>query len=311
MTADLLFAALLRSQFAASLAIVLVLILRGPARHLIGPELTYRMWAIVPITAVVSLFPSLSEFAAGSPLVDNSIRPALHVATALPPVTPHADVLLQLWVAGGVLAVVLIAIGEALFRRAARQGRAGPAVMGVSWPRIVTPADYAERFTAHERDLIGRHERAHIARRDPKANLFIAAMRVLGWFNPLVHLAAGCARLDQELACDAAVIQAWPGCRRDYGATLLKAHMASPRSALACAWFAPGRHPLELRLSMLARPPLSLAHYLRGAAAVALTAFVVAAAIWGFAPGGVASPSFQWPTEQAAHAPSAVSVSAR
>jgi beta-lactamase regulating signal transducer with metallopeptidase domain len=166
--------------------------------------------------------------------------------------------------------------------------------MGVAWPRIVTPADYALKFTAAERDLIGRHERAHIARRDPNANLFIAAMCAIGWFNPLVHIAAACARLDQELACDAAVIQAFPGCRRDYGATLLKAHLQRLGSPLACAWPAAGRHPLELRLAMLARPPLSLAHYLRGAAAVGAMAFVVAIGVWGFAPGGTSVPGVHW-----------------
>ncbi|HEY4030080.1 MAG TPA: M56 family metallopeptidase, partial [Caulobacteraceae bacterium] len=62
MTADFLLATLLRAQAAASLAIVLVLLLRGPARLLIGAELTYRLWAVAPIAAVVSLFPSLSEF---------------------------------------------------------------------------------------------------------------------------------------------------------------------------------------------------------------------------------------------------------
>jgi hypothetical protein len=60
--------------------------------------------------------------------------------------------------------------------------------------------------------------------------------------------------------------------------------MTSPRSALACAWFAPGRHPLELRLSMLAQPPLSLSHYLKGAGAVGLVAVAVALGVWGFAP---------------------------
>jgi beta-lactamase regulating signal transducer with metallopeptidase domain len=271
MTADLLFDALLRCQVAASLAVVLVLALRAPSRLLIGAELTYRLWVIVPVTAVVSLFPTLSEFVSAGP-------------GAPPPHHPHAALLLQAWFAGAIAAAGLMALGEALFRRSARRGLAGPAVMGVAWPRIVTPADYAERFTASERELIGRHERAHIARRDPKTNLFIAAMRALGWFNPLVQLAGSCARLDQELACDAAVIQAWPACRRDYGATLLKAHLTSPRSALACAWPATGPHPLEVRLSMLSQPPLSLSHYLKGAAGVGLVAVVVAVSVWSLAP---------------------------
>ena len=43
-----------------------------------------------------------------------------------------------------------MALSEASFRRRAALGLAGPAVMGVAWPRIVTPSDYAERFTAAE-----------------------------------------------------------------------------------------------------------------------------------------------------------------
>ena len=299
MAADLILAALVRSQVAASLAIVLALALRGPARILIGAELTYRLWCIVPIAAVVSLFPNLSEFAASG---NGSVSPP-HVALAGP--------LLKAWIAGAALAGGWMALGEWAFRRAARRGRVGPAVMGVSWPRIVTPADYLERFTACERDLIGRHERTHIARRDPKANLFIAAMRALGWFTPRVHLAGACARLDQELACDAAVIQAWPACRRDYGATLLKAHLTSPRSALACAWVSPGRHPLELRLTMLARPPLSLAHYLRGAAGVGAVAVTLSLGVWGLSPAGAPGAPCQWPGTEPSRAPSVVSISLR
>jgi beta-lactamase regulating signal transducer with metallopeptidase domain len=292
---DLLLAALLRAQVAAGVAVLLVLALRRPGRVLIGAELTYRLWAIAPVAAVVSLFPTLPAFMSswGQPA-----RPA-----GPPQLLPHAELLLLAWVVGAVAMAALLTLSEARFRRLARLGRAGPAVMGVHWPRIVTPAGYAAMFTAAERALIDRHERAHIARRDPRANLFLAAMRVLGWFNPLVHVAVACARLDQELACDAAVIQARPDCRRDYGATLLKAHLVGPRSPFSCAWMAAARHPLEIRLSMLARPPISLSHYLRGAAAVALVAVAVALGVWSLAPGGVAGPGFDWTAVPAARGP--------
>jgi beta-lactamase regulating signal transducer with metallopeptidase domain len=192
---------------------------------------------------------------------------------------------LAVWVAGVAAAAGLVALAELRFRRLARTGRAGPAVMGVYWPRVVTPADYADRFTPGERALIARHEHMHIARRDPGANLLTAGLQALAWFNPLAHLAARCARLDQELACDAMVIEAWPDCRRAYGATLIKAHMAAPRSPFACAWPAAGRHPLELRLKMLARPRLELAQYLKGAAAVGAVIVAVVAAMWLAFPG--------------------------
>ena len=54
------------------------------------------------------------------------------------------------------------------FLRAARDGRAGPAVLGLIRPRIVMPADDG-RYAAEERALIRAHEREHIARRDPAA----------------------------------------------------------------------------------------------------------------------------------------------
>lgn len=271
MTADLLLWALLHAQFAAGFAILLVLALRRPARALIGPELAYRLWIIAPVAAVVSLFPTLPAFLNGWGDPRGRVTGFLDF--------PFAEAALAVWAAGAAATVCLMVFSELRFRRLARLGLAGPAVMGVSWPRIVTPSDYAVRFTAAERALIDRHERAHIARRDPQANLYIAAMQVLAWFNPLVHVAAGCARLDQELACDAHVIQAMPGRRRDYGATLLKAHLSSPSSPLACTWLA-GTHPLELRLTMLARRPISLTQYMRGAAAVAAMAAVVAGVVW-------------------------------
>ncbi|HTI67577.1 MAG TPA: M56 family metallopeptidase [Caulobacteraceae bacterium] len=279
--ADLLLAALVRAQIGAALAIVVVLLLRGPARMVIGAELSYRLWSAAPVAAVVGLFPTLSDSRHGYPI------------TLLTP-PAHAGLLLQYWAAGAAAMVALMALSELRFRRLASRGKAGPAVMGLSWPRIIIPQDYEQRFTAAERDLILRHERTHIARRDPGANLFIAAMQVVGWFNPLVHVAARCARLDQELACDAAVVECRPELRRDYGATLLKAHAATPSSPFACGWSPPGRHPLEIRLSMLARPPLSLPNYIRGAMAVALTAFVVGVVVWSVAPAGYSGETFVW-----------------
>jgi beta-lactamase regulating signal transducer with metallopeptidase domain len=273
--ADLLLAALLRAEAAGTVAILLVLVLRAPARRLIGAGLAYRLWTVVPVAAVTAVFPSLSDFS-------HSTGDA-QVSLTAPGLLPAP--LLLAWLAGAALTAAAMAIAEARFRRLARQGRAGPAVMGLFWPRMVVPADYDRRFTAPERDLIRAHERAHIARGDPGANLFVAAMRALNWFNPLVHLGAACARLDQELACDAAVVEARPDSRRLYGETLLKAHMTAPRSPFACAWGAVARHPLETRLSLLARPALTLSVYLRGAALVGLVALLAVLSVWGAGPG--------------------------
>lgn len=277
MTAELLVLTLARAQFAAGAAILLVLAIRPLARRLLGAEFAYRLWVLAPVAGLTSLFPSLADFAGAAPAA--AVRPPF-----LDGPLPHSDALLALWATGAAVTLALFAAAEARFRRLARQGLAGPAVVGLTWPRMVTPSDYAQRFDAAERDFIRRHERAHIARHDPQANGFVAAMQALFWFNPLVHAAAAAVRLDQELACDAAVVERRPEIRRAYAATLMKAHLTRPDSRLACAWAAAGRHPLETRIRMLSRPSLSLGQYLAGAAAVLVAAVSVALAIWGLSP---------------------------
>ena len=48
-----------------------------------------------------------------------------------------------------------------------------------------------------------------------------ALIRAINWFNPLVHLGAFYARVDQELACDAAVAERFPGEGRTYAEAMV------------------------------------------------------------------------------------------
>ena len=274
MMADLLVLALVRAQIAASCAILIVLALRPVARRLIGPELAYGAWALVPVAAATSLFPTLQDFLSEyrGPLM------APTVTCASP------SLLLTIFGTGAAAVIAVFAFAEWRFRVMAQRGQAGPAVVGVSWPRIVLPSDYEARFSLAERRLIRKHEQTHIRRKDPLANLWIAAGQVLGWFNPLAHIAAYCAHLDQELACDAAVVEAMPEGRRLYAETLLKAHGLGPRSALTCALAGAGRHPLEVRLRFLRQAPLTVRQYVIGAAVLGSLALTVALGVWGLSP---------------------------
>jgi beta-lactamase regulating signal transducer with metallopeptidase domain len=269
---------LARAELVASLAILLVFAMRAPARRLIGAELAYRLWMLPLAAALSSLFPTLDEFRRGGAALHGSMQIA----------APERG-LAALWAAGALVFALTLVAAEARFRLRARAGSAGPAVIGFGWHRLVTPADFRTRFTAAERALIRRHERAHMDRRDPLANLLIGVLQTVSWFNPLVHLAAGAARLDQELACDEAAIAGRPDLRRPYAEALLKAQLSAPRSPFACAFFAPplfggARHPLELRLAMLARPRPGLRRYLSGLTAVGGMALAIAAAVWAATP---------------------------
>jgi beta-lactamase regulating signal transducer with metallopeptidase domain len=270
----LLLRAFYRVEIAASAACLLVLAIRGPARRLVGSALAYRLWSLPLAAGVVSLFPSLAEMRNGTAAAEMAMS-AFDFDSGLR--------LLAVWLIGVAVCVIGIAIAELAFRRRAVQGRAGPAIVGLGWRRLVVPSDFRTRFSAVERDLILRHERAHIARRDPEANLLIVVFQTMSWFNPLAHLAAATARLDQELACDEAVIGPRPEARRSYAETLLKAQLFAARSPLTCA-FAGARHPLELRVSMLARPQPSLMRYMVGLCGIGGLTLLMSVAVWAISP---------------------------
>ena len=289
MLADFLVLILARAELAATVAILAVLAIRPLARRLIGPELAYGLWALVPIATVTSLFPTLGDFASGPESSPDVLafmvgRSTLFIPRALTFTVGRPSIILSAYVLGALAMLTIFAIGEGRFRRLALKGRAGPAVMGLGWPRMIVPADFASLFTAPERRLIRAHEQTHMHRGDPRGAALIAAMQLFGWFNPLMHLAARCARLDQELACDAAVIERNPDSRRLYAETLLKAHSGKSWSAFACAMADGGRHPQEVRIGCLRRAPVSVRRYVVGAAILGSLALMMAVGVWTLAP---------------------------
>lgn len=232
--------ALLRVNLVASIAILAVLLLRLPARRAFGPEVAYWLWAAPPLAAVATLTPCKTGL------------PPVHTFLNLAP-TDFAPQILAAWGVGLIVALALLGRAQARFLAEARAGRAGPAVVGVIIPRIVMPKDDG-RYSEEERALIRAHEREHIARKDPRAGALIAFLQCLGWFNPLVHFGAHVARLDQELACDAAVLRRHPRARALYAKTLLKTQLAGAALPLGCYWPSRSRHPLEVRVELLRHP---------------------------------------------------------
>jgi hypothetical protein len=200
------------------------------------------------VAALGSLMPAhLAVGAAGSVEVTNDSVLAWLAAGG------HARGLILFWLVGALAAIAVAAWRHWRFAAAIRAGRAGPAAVGVIQPRLVTPADFAERFTQDERRLVRAHELAHIDRLDARFNAAAAFATWVCWFNPLLHLAVRAMRLDQELACDATVLSRLPAARRRYAETLLRTHpTVSP--GLGCQWSSPA-HPLEARIRMLAAAP--------------------------------------------------------
>lgn len=263
--------ALVEMNVAAAAAIAFLLLVRKPARIAFGAHSVYLLWAAVPIAILATLIPSrtIETLTLGLTLEEVlALTTGPVAASMLEAALPM--VLVAVWIGGAAWMFVSLIRRQAEFLRDADLGVAGPAIVGFSQPRIVTPDDFARRFSDAERKLILTHEQVHLDRSDARINAIVALARCLFWFNPLVHIGAKAMRIDQELSCDAEVLDRRPRVRRAYAETLLKTQLVSRALPVGCYWPADGQHPLTARIDMLARKPLS-SRRRAAATAIALT----------------------------------------
>lgn len=132
----------------------------------------------------------------------------------------------------------------------ARIGRTSvPITCGVFRPLILLP-ESAREWDEMRLSAVLLHELAHVRRRDCLAKHLAQWSRALLWWNPLAWMVA--ARLDneQELACDAAVLDS--GISADSYANILLEMARDCSSALlfGCA-MSRGAHGLQIRLANL------------------------------------------------------------
>jgi beta-lactamase regulating signal transducer with metallopeptidase domain len=283
MISDLLIC-LAKLNVAIAAAVLIVIALRAPLLRLFGAQAVYASWLIVPMAAGASLLPALRSV----PLEEAAVPEVAAMIEAQPWLSGLAIVA---WLAGAAVLALKLTAGQRRFMRKAARGQAGPAIVGVIDPRLILPADFAERFSPEEQRLIRAHERVHMDRDDPRANAVLAAIQCLFWFNPLVHLAASRIRLDQELSCDAAVMTRYPAERRRYAQAMLKTTLAEQALPVGCYWPAPAKHPLEARIALLKAPAPTSTRQLMGFGLVAAVALLTAAAAWSAQPPRAEAPA--------------------
>lgn len=271
-----------------SVALLLVLLLRKPARRLFGAGPAFLLWLLVPALASAAwlrwpfakVLPQLANAMQASPLAALVVHPQDLAggdrALAITHATPGSNWLLAMWLTGAVLAA-----GRLLYchRQLRRQSRAptptetreltaqlndrdlrririhplGPAVLCGWRSAILLPPDFVRRFTAQQRRLVLSHECTHLRRGDPWWCLLAELTRALLWFHPLIWLALPRFRIDQELACDAATLRRQEHSRSNYARTLL-GDLEGDQAALVAGWIHPSQ--LKERLVMLKSRPV-------------------------------------------------------
>lgn len=268
--------------------------LRRPVRAAFGARAAYGLWALPLATAAAMAIPHAGLNAGIAPVIAGAGEVAGRmVPRAVADANRLPAALAGLWFAGVVVTLGALAARQRAFLRSlgrltpaggrlmrAQACGVGPAVVGALRPVIVTPADFEARFAPDERALVLAHEEAHLASGDAAVNALACAVQALCWFNPAAHVGVRLMRIDQELACDAAVIAQRPTARRLYGELLLKTQLSSQALPLGCHWPAGAAHPLKERILMLKSPLPAPARRAAGAALVAALAITGGGLAW-------------------------------
>lgn len=283
-----------------TMALPVVAMSRLVCRRWLGAERAFRLWLLPPLAMLASQLPH----AAGP--ANQSLPPLVLVVSTMAGTVvaaPRHDanlhwqgVLLALWLLGVVLGAVWAVVSQRRYQRLlvkgipiesrdsrwmvlrAKRDDVGPALVGAWRPWIVVPADFDRRYSPAERLLILAHEEAHAERRDGIWSLCARVLVVVCWCHPLVWWAYRAFRLDQELACDAAVMKRHGHQRGLYARTLLKTLSAALALPVGCPWSP--RHPVTERIAMLKLSPPGRIRRIVGGIAMVAVGLVIAGGLY-------------------------------
>jgi bla regulator protein blaR1 len=254
-----------------ALAVALV---RVPLRGTLGARAVYWLWLTVPASALAVALPRAEHkpATAVAGIAWDVFGLAWDRIAALIAVIhvsgPLSAVACAVWALGAGAVFAFMVLQQRAFVRSLGTlvplpdgtwrggGVAEPLLLGALRPRMLVPLDFEERYSTEECEFVLAHERAHMHRGDTLANAFGAAWLCVFWFNPVMFWVVRLLRLDQDLACDAAVLAAaGRGRRSRYAEALLKTQLAGEGTSplpLACHWRS--GHPLRQRIAALRGP---------------------------------------------------------
>jgi beta-lactamase regulating signal transducer with metallopeptidase domain len=301
---------------ASTLLMLVVLALRGPIARRFGVQAAYMLWLLPALRMILPRLPETAAPVQSVPIHIDVTRlvaaamtgPSTAAAPALaavdaPPSIDWLLVGLVLWLGGAAaylawqlgrhhrfMSIALEHAGPGMSRGGIKVRLSpvvsGPLAAGIFHRHILLPEDFEQRYSGAEQQLALAHELAHHRRGDLIANGAALIMLALHWFNPIAHWAYRAFRSDQELACDATVLDTAPESRADYGRALIKSARAGMPEAAVCA-LGPATE-LKRRIKMIAHSTSSRTRRIAG---VALATVLVGVGLGLTASGSIAAPS--------------------
>jgi TonB family protein len=200
--------------------------------------------------------------------------------------------LFLIWASGAILMLARLMTGILSAARITKSARsidgilysnraAAPMTWGFLRPVVILPA-YAAEWTDTERELVIRHEQAHITRHDWLCQILASVITAIFWFHPLMWVANYQLRREAESAVDDFVL-ASGAAPSDYADRLLDVARRLPSLASPDVVIAMVRKPdLEMRVRSILDPSRRRAGagiFVRCAIVVAAVALVVPIAL--------------------------------
>jgi len=252
-------------------------------------DLRHTIW-LAAILAVAMLPAALAIPQSAIPNAVRIIAPTVSLGTQA--AARKLPWLLIIWTSGASLLLLRLIAGILSAARITRSARtldgilysdraATPMTWGFLYPVVILPA-YATEWTAAQRDLVVRHERAHIERHDWLWQMLASLLTAVFWFHPLMWLANFQLRREAEAAADDLVLSTGAA-PSDYAGRLLDVArhlrgLAAPTAAVAMV-----RKPeLEARVRSILDPSrrrVSTGILVRCAIALAAAALIVPVAV--------------------------------
>jgi len=204
---------LIAQQGVLSLALGLLIICEHFFTNKIGVSLSYKLWALVPACLIVNNLPmslvsipsnTFTRYVVG-------VKPTLG--------TDHFATWLTLWAIGVTIITTYVLVHHfatwtsiskrhALHTNAYYSSKAPmPMLFGFIKPKVLIPFSFKSTFSVKQQALVLEHENVHRKHYDHLWNTLALILAILFWFNPLVWLALKSFRINQELACDNAVLK--------------------------------------------------------------------------------------------------------
>lgn len=292
-----------------TLLLVALMLLRPLALRWLGARWQYSLWAGVPMLLLLSLLP-VAKFGAGDGVIYRMQVSVSQLSDAMVNQPEFASGWALVW-GGGMTMMLLYIIAQHWYlaktlREAsmiqpspselcdvatdvngpAEKVRSlfckqsptlqGPFVTGFFGATVLLPHDFHQRFTPLQQQLILRHEQMHWQRGDLHCNYLALLVLTLFWFHPLSWFAYRAYRQDQELACDALVLQdASSEQKIAYGYALLSNAQQSTANLQLLSNHYGDKHMMKQRLKQLQQQ-----HGFSKTAMTITLATLVAAALW-------------------------------